>query len=148
MVWTDLITEPRAVTSLYGGAPALGAFALEEIELAGGIATLVGDLAHLPAPLPPRWQQRGYTRARLKLSALNLAHATVEGAPRLTFDADNCLMGQPVDLDIATGDGTWRTPDGAAHPYVVVRGTSAFLRFTFVCEALIATVEGYEPAPY
>lgn len=148
MDWTDLIAEPRAVTGVYDGAPALGAFALEEIQLAGGIATLVGDLAYLPDPLPPRWAQRGYTRARLKLSALGLAHATVEGAPRLAFDAENCLLGQPVDLDIAAGADTWRTPDSTAHPYVVVRGTSAFLRFTFVCETLIATVEGYAPAPY
>jgi hypothetical protein len=70
MGWTDLIVEPLKVTMIYGRAPGLSRFALDDLVLAGGNVTMRGDFGQLPAPLPRRWAERGYTRAHAKFQAL------------------------------------------------------------------------------
>ena len=83
MNWTDLIVEPLKVTTIYAGAPALSRFALDDLVLQGGNVTIRGDFGQLPDPLPTRWAERGYTRARGTFQAPDLLEAIVFGSPRL-----------------------------------------------------------------
>ena len=136
------------VTSIYGGAPSLARFALEELVLAGGNAKLRGDLAQMPDPMPERWAGRGYTRTRATLNAYDVEEAEVSGIPRLHFDVRHCLEGDPVDLSVERASRSWTAPDGTERPCVEVSGRSNFLRFRLVCRDLRVEVKGYEPAPY
>jgi hypothetical protein len=146
--WTELLGEPRMVTSIYGGEPDLGAFALEEVVLAGREAVLRGDFGALPAPLPRRWAERGFTRAGGLFRASGLVSLELRGAPRLGFDAGGCLQGEPVDLVVERAGESWAAPDGSRHPCVSLSGQSPFLTLRLVCEHLRVEVRGYEPAPY
>jgi hypothetical protein len=148
MSWTDLLEEPRLVTGIYGAAPSLKGFALEDLLLAGGQATIQGDLELLPDPMPKRWIERGYSCARAKLQAIDLEASEVSGAPRLRLDAGLCLQGVPVDITVEKTTKTWNDESGGVHPYVAVTGASEFLIFSFVCKILQIEVRGYEPSPY
>lgn len=148
MDWTDLISEPRGVTAVYGGAPSLRGFALEDLILTGGGARIRGDLGTLPDPLPERWAERGYTRARATFDVVEIEEAEVTGTPRLHVDSRRCLEGDPVDLSVESVGRSWALPNGEERPYVVLWGRSAFLSFRLVCRHLSVDVSGYTPAPY
>lgn len=148
MPWTDLITEPRLVTGIYGGAPSLRGFAVEEIVLAGRAARIKGDFAELPDPLPARWKERGFTHAGAVLQLVTLVECDIDGAPRLAADARNCMLGVPVDLSIERADRAWTDDEGRTFECIVVSGHADFLTFRMVCTHLRVDVTGYEPAPY
>lgn len=148
MAWTELLSEPLQVTSLYSGAPSLQGLALMELSLHAGCAKLVGDLRALPDPLPPRWVGRGYGRAGCTISALDLVESRIEGAPSVGFDDDNCMLGQPVDVVVAAEGGEWTAPGGSRRPLILLRGEGVGLSFRFVCRSLDMRIRGYEPAPY
>ncbi|MEL6613528.1 MAG: hypothetical protein AAFQ53_15635, partial [Bacteroidota bacterium] len=132
MPWTDLLVQPEAVNSLYQTAPALDAFALEELTLTGGTITIRGYLSAMPNPLPTRWQAKGYTKALARCTATGIDEATLHGIPRFLFDARGCLEGDSVDLDLSSSERNWTTRDGREQPYLVISGTSSFLDFRFV----------------
>lgn len=136
------------VTTIYGGAPALNRFALEDLILSGGGVKLRGDVGEMPDPMPERWSERGYTRARATFDASIVVEAEVVGTPRLHFDDRQCLEGDPVDLAVERADRSWTAPDGTERPCIVLSGQSSYLTFRFVCEHLRVEVKGYQPAPY
>ncbi|PEN14825.1 hypothetical protein CRI94_00575 [Longibacter salinarum] len=148
MNWTDLITESRMVTSIYGGATSLAHFALEDLVFSGRSVRLRGDFAQMPDPLPERWASCGFTRAGATFNASDVVEAKVTGMPQLHFDDRHCLEGDPVSLAVEQTKCIWTAPDGTERPYIVLSGNSDFLEFRFVCKNLRVGVKGYTPAPY
>lgn len=136
------------VVSIYGGAPSLDRFALEELVLAGGNAKIRGDLGQMPDPLPERWTERGYTRTQATFNAYDVDEAEISGTPRFHFDVRHCLEGDPVDLSVERVSRNWTAPDGTERPYVALSGRSDFFAFRLVCVGLRVEVKGYKPAPY
>lgn len=148
MGWVELLMEPRQVTSLYPGSPPLEAFGLLDLNLHAGSAKLVGDLSSLPDPLPHRWAGRGFSRAQCTISAIGLTECRIEGWPGVGFDAENCMLGRPIDLAIEAEGGEWTAPDGSRHPLIALRGDGEGLTFRFVSRHLDVRIAGYEPGPY
>lgn len=148
MEWIDLLVEPRQVSSLYPGAPPLAAFALLDLNLHAGSSKLVGDLAKLPDPLPKRWADQGFTRAKCTVSAIGLTESRIDGWPGVGFDAWNCMLARPVDLTVAAEGGEWEAPDGSRHALILLSGEGEGLSFRFVCQHVDMRIAGYEPGPY
>lgn len=136
------------VTSIYGGAPSLRRFALEQIILAGGGVKLRGDFGDLPEPLPERWAERGYTRAGATFEAVDVEVAEVAGTPRLHLDSEHCLKGDPVELTVERAVRNRSAANEPLEEYVVLAGRGGDLAFRFVCKHLSVEVSGYTPAPY
>jgi hypothetical protein len=105
MSWITLLEHPQEVLGLYGQAPQLNPFALEQVVLENGRCLIEGELQDVPSPLPERWRIRGYTRARIRLLASHILAAEIQGVPDFSMEPGAVLRGHRVELSVvATGE--------------------------------------------
>lgn len=81
MIWTDLIENPQALSSLFGTAPSLDNVRVSEITFAEGGPTisLSVELNEFPADPPQRWKKDLANAVVLKVQLLGIQSIEVSG---------------------------------------------------------------------
>jgi hypothetical protein len=142
MSWTTLLEHPQEVLGLYGSAPDLSPFALEQVVLENGRCLIEGELSHLPRPIPERWRIRGYTRARIRIEADHVVSSKIDGVPDFSMHPGAVLKGHKVELNVLPTGKFWENGDGKPREIRRIIATHGPCTFAIDCLQVHVEVSG------
>jgi hypothetical protein len=142
MSWITLLEHPQEVLGLYGEAPDLSSFALEQVVLENGRCLIEGELSALPTPIPERWRIRGYTRARIRIEADHILSAEVQGVPDFSMHPGAVLKGHKVELNVVPTGNFHQNGDGEPREIRRITAENGPCIFQIDCLQLHVEVSG------